>query len=390
MDADSRPSDPPPGISGHRVPLAACPPVLATSGTGGQAASGTRPASNGSGFDREASGPGNRFRFTRRHALIGAGILAAEGLAALAFRDYLRPTWTADVFVAKAGSYDLDLTRIVREGLGELGLGPAWARGKSVLLKPNLVEPSAAAPHINTHPALVRAVAEVFRAWGARQVFVAEGQGHCRDSDYVLEQSGLGAVVDESRLEFVDLNHDDLFTVRNRFGSTRLRELHLPASLRRADLIVSLPKMKTHHWAGVTLSMKNLFGVMPGVAYGWPKNVLHHAGIDGAILDINAAVRPHLAIVDGIVGMEGDGPIMGTPVVAGVLVMGTNLPAVDATAARLMGIDPSRVPHLADADGRLGPIAERSIRQRGEALAATTRPFALLDHPSTAHLRARS
>ena len=59
--------------------------------------------------------------------------------------------------------------------------------------------------------------------------------------------------------------------------------------------------------------MKNLFGVMPGLYYGWPKNVLHHAGIGGSILDINAAVKPHLAIVDGIIGMEGDGPIMGTP-----------------------------------------------------------------------------
>ena len=78
----------------------------------------------------------------------------------------------------------------------------------------------------------------------------------------------------------------------NRRGFTRLGTLHLPASLRRADLVVSLPKMKTHHWAGVTLAMKNLFGVMPGVAYGWPKNVLHHAGIPGSILDINAAVGP--------------------------------------------------------------------------------------------------
>ena len=104
-----------------------------------------------------------------------------------------------------------------------------------------------------------------------------------------------------------------------------------------------MPKMKTHHWAGVTLSMKNLFGVMPGVVYGWPKNVLHHAGIPGSILDINAAVRPHLAIVDGIIAMEGDGPIMGTPRAAGLLVLGTNLPAVDATCTRLMGLDPWRI-----------------------------------------------
>ncbi len=185
----------------------------------------------------------------------------------------------------------------------------------------------------------------------------------------------------------MDLNHDEITLVPNRLRFTSLRQLALPATLRRADLIVSLPKLKTHHWAGVTLSMKNLFGVMPGVYYGWPKNVLHHAGIPESILDITATVRPHLAIVDGIVGMEGDGPIMGTPRKVGVLVMGTNLPAVDATAARLMGINPWRVPYLANASGRLGPIAERHIAQRGEALAPLVQPFKLLDYPSFARLR---
>ena len=115
--------------------------------------------------------------------------------------------------------------------------------------------------------------------------------------------------------------------------------------------------------------------------------MLHHAGIPESILDINAAVRPHLAIVDGIIGMEGDGPIMGTPTAVGVLVMGTNLPAVDATAARLMGINPWRVAYLAGASGRLGPIAERHIAQRGETIAALVQPFELLDHPSFAGLR---
>ena len=161
----------------------------------------------------------------------------------------------------------------------------------------------------------------------------------------------------------------------------------LPVTLRRADLVVSMPKMKTHHWAGVTLALKNLFGVMPGICYGWPKNVLHHAGIPESILDIAATVRPHLAIVDGIIGMEGDGPIMGTPRASGVLVMGTNLPAVDATCARLMDIDPWRVAYLAGASGRLGPIAEAHITQRGEAIAPLVQRYQLLNHPSLAGLR---
>ncbi|MDB5350320.1 MAG: hypothetical protein JWN86_1567 [Planctomycetota bacterium] len=327
-------------------------------------------------------------RITRRKLLFGAGLLASGGLGTSLFRDWDEATWRAEVFVAKAASYDVDLERLIRDGLTELGLSPAWTRGRSVMLKPNLVEPSKSAPHINTHPLLIRAAAEVFRAWGAGEVFVAEGQGHCRDTDFVLEQSGLAPILEESRLEFVDLNHDDVMTVPNRFGATSMAALHLPASLRRADIVVSLPKMKTHHWAGVTLSMKNLFGMMPGVAYGWPKNVLHHAGIPGSILDINAAVRPHLAIVDGIVGMEGDGPIMGTPRAAGLLVIGTNLPAVDATAARLMGIDPFRVAYLAGASGRLGPISERHVSQRGEVIAPLATPFAILDEAGLGFLRA--
>lgn len=323
----------------------------------------------------------------RRTFLTGAGAAVAAGLGANMVREAREGPPRAAVVIAGAPSYDGDLEAILRSGLGELGIGPGLIRGRSVLLKPNLVEPCPEAPHVNTHPLVVRAAAEVFRGWGAARVVVAEGPGHCRDAQLVLEQSGLDDVLAGSRLEFVDLNYDDVIVVPNRFGRTKLPELALPATLKQVDWIVSIPKMKTHHWAGVTLSMKNLFGVMPGVCYGWPKNVLHHTGIGRSILDINAAVGPHLAIVDGIVGMEGDGPIMGTPKPAGVLVMGMNLPAVDATCARLMKIRPERVEYLANADGRLGPIAEDRIEQRGEPIAALAQPFRLLDHPSFAGLR---
>jgi uncharacterized protein (DUF362 family) len=324
----------------------------------------------------------------RREFLTGVGGLAAAGAGAKWLYDQNEASFRASVFVAKAASYDVDLEPIIRSGLGELGLAPSWAKGKSVLLKPNLVEPSHDAPHINTHPAVVHAAARVFQGWGAREVFVAEGQGHCRDTQYVLDESNLGAMLDEARLDFVDLNHDDHFFVLNEFKKTALPHLCLPASLKRADLIVSMPKLKTHHWAGVTLSLKNLFGVLPGIYYGWPKNVLHHAGIDNSILDIAAAVKPHLAIVDGIIGMEGDGPIMGTPINSGVLVIGTNLPSVDATCARLMGINPWRVAYLNAASAKLGPISEGHIQQRGESITSLAQNFKLLELPQFQALRA--
>ena len=323
----------------------------------------------------------------RRSLLTGVGAAVATGLGGGLAIDWNEWGCRASVFIAKAADYEANLESTIAAGLFELGIDHRFARGKTVLLKPNLVEPSRAAPEVNTHPNVVRAVAAVFRSWGARHVFVAEGPGHCRDSMVVLEQSGLGETLEDSRLEFVDLNHDEVEFVPNRLKQSSLPRLALPASLRRADLIVSLPKLKTHHWAGVTLSLKNLFGVMPGIVYGWPKNVLHYAGIGQSILDIAAAVRPQLAIVDGIVGMEGDGPIMGTPRQMGVLVMGTNLPAVDATCARLMRIDPHRVQYLAAASSRLGPIAERHISQRGEAIAELAQPFQLVDKPWLSGLR---
>jgi uncharacterized protein (DUF362 family) len=326
--------------------------------------------------------------FGRRDLLLGATTLLGLAGVGKALWDDAERFHRAPVVVARAMAYDATLVDVIGRGLAELGIDRDRIRGKSVLLKPNLVEPAAEAPHINTHPAFIRAAIEVFRKLDAREVFVAEGQGHCRDTYYVLEQSGFEPMLDEAGTKFVDLNHDDVYSVDNRLKFTRLTRLHLPQSLRRADWIVSLPKMKTHHWAGVTLSMKNLFGVMPGMCYGWPKNVLHHAGIVQSILDINAAVQPHLAIIDGIIGMEGDGPIMGTPRPANLVVMGTNLPAVDATTARLMGFDPHRIEHLKHASGRLGPIQERHIEQRGEPLASVAQRFTLPDHPHFRQFRA--
>ena len=234
------------------------------------------------------------------------------------------------------------------------------------MLKPNLVETDVGAIHINTHPAVIYGAAQAFLRLGAKEVIVAEGPGHCRDTLLLLEESGLAEMLWQDRIPFVDLNYDSGYFAPNVGGYSSLPRLTFPETLRRADWVVSMAKLKTHHWAGVTLSMKNLFGVMPGMYYGWPKNVLHYAGIDASILDIVSALKPQFAIVDGIVGMEGDGPIMGTPKPAGVLVMGRSLPAVDATCARVMGIDPHQVRYLAEAGRYLGAVHASEIVQVGE------------------------
>src|SRR5947208_17185361 len=136
--------------------------------------------------------------------------------------------------------------------------------------------------------------------------------------------------------------------------------------------------MKTHHWAGATLSLKNLFGTLPGICYGWPKNELHWRGIPNSIIDIALTQTPHLAIVDAVVGMEGDGPLNGTARPVGALVMGIDLVAVDATCCRLMGLPPERIVHVAmAAHKRLGRIEPAGIEQAGERVEALAQVFEL-------------
>jgi uncharacterized protein (DUF362 family) len=136
---------------------------------------------------------------------------------------------------------------------------------------------------------------------------------------------------------------------------------------------------------GATLSMKNLLGVVPSGIYGWPKNVLHWAGIDESIADLHFAFPHHMAIVDGIVGMEGNGPIQGKPKPVGVLVAGRDPVAVDATCCRIMKIDPFRIQYLRLAAEGEGSLMEQNIQQIGESVESVATPFELI--PEFVNLR---
>jgi uncharacterized protein (DUF362 family) len=292
---------------------------------------------------------------------------------------FRRPAST--VVIRRVSSYEAELTQILRETLRELSF---TARDKVVLLKPNFVEPDPDGI-VNTHPAVLAAAREAFLSLGARRVMVGEGPGHERDTEAILETIRLRDYLGDLQRNFVDLNLDDVELVSLRTRASKLRQMYFPKAVLQADLVVSMPKMKTHHWVGATLSLKNMFGIVPGSCYGWPKNVLHWAGISRSVLDINATVRPDLAIVDGIVGMEGNGPIQGTAKHSGVLVVGTDPVAVDATCARVMSLAPERIEYLAQAATVLGHIREDKIEQRGEAISSVRTTFDLL--PAFARLR---
>ena len=161
---------------------------------------------------------------------------------------------------------------------------------------------------------------------------------------------------------------------------TGTRELQLPVSVLETDLLVSMPKLKTHHWAGMTCGMKNLFGAVPGAVYGWPKNILHHLGIGESIVDLAATIRPALTIVDAVVAMEGDGPIMGRPRSLGFVAIGTDPVAIDATAAHIIGFDPDKIDYLRVAGRFLGQADPGRIVQRGEALSRYATRFSVVEH----------
>lgn len=291
---------------------------------------------------------------------------AAETVSANAFKPL--------VTVVRAAAYTQDLYDMVRRILTDQRLN---VKGKRVVLKPNLVEFDRRTA-INTDPLLVHATLEAFRSLGAADVRIAEGPGHRRDTLDLAEAAGYFDTVPNFEDLFTDLNLDEVskHTLREPFSS--LRDIYLPNTILGADLIVSMPKMKTHHWVGTTLSMKNFFGIVPGGIYGWPKNVLHWAGIHQAIVDLSRVPGRTYAIVDGITGMEGNGPIQGTPKNCGVIVAGRVLEAVDATAARIMGIDPNKVGYL-NAPGRPHYNEELTITQTAELPRTVRTDFQLIN-----------
>jgi uncharacterized protein (DUF362 family) len=298
--------------------------------------------------------------------------------------DYDRRPGRSRVAILPATEYSEGLGGVLWEGLRLFNLNVA---GKSVLLKPNLVDYSPDA-EINTHPLLITAAAECFRRLGARQVTVAEGPGHQRDTELMLCATGLEQQLKEQCLPFVDLNRDGVVATSLRADYSGLKQLWLPRTVLGADFIVSMPKVKTHHWSGVTLSMKNMFGVVPGVKYGWPENLLHWRGIQQSIVDLAATAPIHFVIADAIVCMEGNGPLAGTARRLDRIILSNDPVAADATCCRLMGLVPERVPHIIETAKFLGNISSDRIDQLSGHVVSPSTPFQIVEEFE--HLREKA
>ena len=280
------------------------------------------------------------------------------------------------VALAAVPSYDADVLSAVR-AIWRDANGPDL-QNANVVLKPNLVDYVPGRP-CYTMPQVTEALIQFLRdEMRVKKIVVAEGMTFRRDPHAILFNTGYQEMLDRLGVEFVELNYDDMVKIPLRGGYAKMDSLFVARTVAEADALISVPKMKTHHWTRISVSIKNLFGIVPGIKYGFPKNTIHYQGIDAFLAELldSLPTPKRFALVDGIVGSQGDGPLFGTPVPSGVLVGGGDFLAVDATCARLMGLDPDNIEVLKFmAWAGLGQMDAARIDLRGASLDALRRTY---------------
>jgi uncharacterized protein (DUF362 family) len=240
---------------------------------------------------------------------------------------------------------------------------------RRIVVKPNLVSPSN--PVCATHVDAVRAVIDFLRGLTSGRIVVAEGSAYDTWSCY--KRYGYTALSRDYGVELVDLNEDDSVEVKVYDRAFREITIHLAKTIVEADYRVSMAIPKTHDCLIVTLSLKNMV-----VGSAQKDKTLLHQGYPAMNINMYLVARripPSLAVIDGWVGMEGDGPVNGTPVEMGLALASTDFVAADTVATYLMGFDPSEVGYLTYASGRLGVGDLNKIKVVGEDPSRLRRSF---------------
>ena len=225
----------------------------------------------------------------------------------------------------------------------------AGINGKTVMIKPNLVTKAPATSGATTDPQVVRAVVDFALRSGAAQVLIVEG-GVGVAANFSACGYDFFSTYDP-RVQLMDLSTQAIRLIGVPNGLA-YRALYLPNPATQLNLVfISVGKLKTHVNAVVSLSMKNLFGLLPPSRYAVPNQLArmdaHLRGVDQSIVDINLARPISYSVIDGMWGMQGNGPLSGTPIQTNVVLAGLNPVAVDRVALDFMQIPQASVPHLA-------------------------------------------
>lgn len=248
--------------------------------------------------------------------------------------------------------------------------------GKTVMIKPNLVSPKPSTSGVTTDPQVVRAIVDAALQGGASSVLIAEGGAGIPPANFTACGYGFFSSYDP-KVELMDFSQQSASFVRVPNGLTFFG-MYVPAPAAQSGLVfISAAKLKTHVNAGVSLSMKNVFGLAVPTYYMVPSQLArmdgHLRGIDESVVDINLARPVDFAVIDGIWGLEGNGPLSGTPVASGIVFAGSNPVAVDRVALDFMGIPQYQIPHLSYAWQKgLGPSDTSSVTVEGDSYTRTS------------------
>ena len=237
-----------------------------------------------------------------------------------------------------------------------------------VLIKVNFITTKTWDTGATTDPIVVEAIIRKLKNLPV-EIYVVESDATMTNADKAFEATGMKEMCERNGIECINLRH-----VRDKVeipipNGEALGGVTVPRIVTESA-VVSAAKLKTHTSTGVTLGMKNMFGLLPDKF----KSRYHFKGISKVVVDVNTVLGPALTVIDGFVGMEGRGPVGGDPVQMDLIIAGRDPVATDATACRAIGIDPREVAHILRAyEKGLGKIDD--IEVLGERLEDVTRTF---------------
>lgn len=281
---------------------------------------------------------------------------------------------TSVAIVKGKNGKDLKEVRKMMEELFSL-IGPApklIPRGSRVLIKPNLTaEENLWEKGILTGPVFMQALVEEVQKARPAEVVIAEAIAVGLNTKKAFAANGYEEIARATGARLLDL-YDGEFEDINPPAGGLLKSVRVSREVLRADFFINAPVLKTHFASTITVAMKNLKGT---TTYDEKKR-FHYLGLNKAFTELNTVLKPHLNVVDGLIALEGDGPIAGTPVGLNLLMAGSDAVAVDTVAARIMGIDPTEVLSLCLAQSMgLGVGDEKDIKVLGRSIEEVRRPF---------------
>jgi uncharacterized protein (DUF362 family) len=265
----------------------------------------------------------------------------------------------------------------VRRMMGELFtlIGPASQiipPNSRVLIKPNLTaEENLWEKGILTGPVFMQALVEEVQKANPAEVIIAEAIAIGLNTKKAFAANGYEEVARVTGARLMDLYDGEFEEIKTPEGGI-LKSVHVSKEVLRTDFFINAPVLKTHFASTITAAMKNLKGT---TTYDEKKR-FHYLGLNKAVAELNAVLKPHLIVVDALIALEGDGPIAGTPVGLNLLLAGTDAVAVDTIAARIMDIEPTEVLALCLAQGMgYGIWDEKEIQILGRSIKEVRRPF---------------